>query len=342
MARALPKLRGVSFQAEDEMAAIGAVIGASYAGVKAMTATAGPGLSLMTEFMGYSSMTEIPCVIVDAQRGGPSTGMPTKLEQADLNHALYGGHGDFPRIVVAPGSVEDAFYQIIHAFNLAERFQMPVIFLSDQSLSHRTETMLKPKAESISVHDRLKPTQEDLNNDYKRYKYTETGVSPMAVPGMKGGTYVAAGLEHDEYGHVDNPLESHVKMMPKRHRKLETLREEMDSLPRYGAEKADIGIIGWGSTEGAIREAVDRALANGIKVAAVHPKVLSPLPEKPLMDFISSVNKVVVAELNYTGQFFHYLKSRLGAQVILFNKYAGIPFTPGEIYGKLEEVASNG
>ncbi|MBI4307292.1 MAG: 2-oxoacid:acceptor oxidoreductase subunit alpha [Chloroflexi bacterium] len=341
MSKELPKLGGVSLQAEDEMAAIGMVIGASLAGVKAMTATSGPGLSLMTEFLGWASMSETPCVIVDSQRAGPSTGMPTKLEQADLNHALFAGHGDFPRIVVASGSVEDAFYRAIDAFNLAEKYQVPVIFLSDQSLSHRTESMLRPDTAQTRVEDRLKPTSEQLEN-YQRYAVTESGVSPMSVPGMKGGTYVAPGLEHDEKGHVDKPLQSHLVMMPKRSRKLDAAQRDLPPLQRYGPADAKIGVIGWGSTEGVIQEAVDRALACGYKVAAMHPKVLSPLPEDSLKRFIDSVDHVIVPEVNYSGQFARYLRSVFGSDIVRLNKYGGLPFTPGEIYQKIEEVVNYG
>jgi 2-oxoglutarate ferredoxin oxidoreductase subunit alpha len=339
MARTLPRIGGTCLQAEDEIAAIGSVAGASFAGVKAMTATSGPGLSLMTEFMGWAGMAEVPCVIVDAQRAGPSTGMPTKLEQADLNHALFGGHGDFPRIVVAAGSVEDAFWQTVNAFNLAEEYQAPVIFLSDQSLSHRTESWLKPDTRRVVVVDRQKPSPVELQNGYQRFRLTETGISPMAVPGMRGGMYVAPGLEHDERGQVDTPLESHARMMPKRFKKLEVLKEALGSPPVYGDRNPRIGVVGWGSTEGAIQEAVERAVAKGIRVAAMHPKVLHPMPERHLGRFISSVGKVIVPELNYTGQFARYLRSIFGCEVIGLNNYSGLPFTAGEILQKIEEVA---
>jgi len=342
MARELPKVGGISLQAEDEMASIGSVVGASFAGTKAMTATSGPGFSLMTEFMGLSGMAEIPCVIVDAQRSGPSTGMPTKLEQGDLNHALYSGHGDYPRIVIAPGSVEDCFYQIVSAFNMAELYQLPVIFLSDQSLSHRTESLSKPDLSKIKVIDRIKPSPEELNG-YQRYAITDTGISPMTIPGQKGGMYVATGLEHNESGHVsDNPMEAHERMHPKRFRKLETASNNLPPVPRYGAEDAKVGLIGWGSTQGVIQEAVDRALEHGFKVAAIHPKVLAPLPIKDLEAFVSSVEKVIIPEVNYTGQFANYLQSALEVKPIRLNKYGGLPFTPAEIYRKIEEVINHG
>ena len=340
MASQLPRFGGVCLQAEDEMASIGSVIGASYAGAKAMTATSGPGFSLMTELMGLSSMAEIPIVIVNAQRSGPSTGMPTKLEQSDLFQALYGGHGDFPRIVLAPASVQNCFRVTVLAFGLAEKYQCPVILLSDQSLSHRTETIREVDTDVFPVVDRIRPNGTNPE-DYLRYQITDNGVSPMAVPGLDPHTYVAPGLEHDERGHPRLTPDTHEMMTAKRFRKLEAARLETDNAelcPRYGAEHADIGIIGWGATQGSIREAVDRALADGLKVAAMHPRVLNPLPEERLEEFIASVDRVLVPEVNYQGQFAHHLTATLGVKPIRFNKIGGLPFTPGEIYSKIQEV----
>ncbi len=342
MARELPKLGGVALQAEDEMAAIASVIGASYGGVKAMTATSGPGFSLMVELLGLASMTETPIVIVDAQRSGPSTGMPTKLEQSDLFHALYAGHGDFPRFVVAPGSVEDCFGVTVLAFNLAEKYQCPVILLSDQSLSHRTETVERPDIDQLKVEDRLRPNGVEPG-DYLRYKLTESGVSPMAMPGKDRHPYVSAGLEHDERGHPQLSPWLHEQMTAKRFRKLENAQLEIDTpewCPRYGSPDADLGIISWGATEGSVREAVDRARDQGHKVAALHPRVLNPLPRQQITNFVNSVNKVIIAEVNYQGQFAHHLAAILGIRAERLNKIGGLPFTPGEIMAKIEEVAS--
>lgn len=340
MASQLPRFGGVCLQAEDEMAALASVIGASYAGTKAMTATSGPGFSLMTELLGLASMAEIPIVIVDAQRSGPSTGMPTKLEQGDLFQALYGGHGDFPRIVLAPASVRNCLRVSVLAFGLAERYQCPVILLSDQSLSHRTETIERVDIDVLPVVERLRP--DGVNpEDYLRYQITDNGVSPMATPGLDPHTYVAPGLEHDERGHPRLTPEVHEKMTEKRFRKLAFARLEIDNpelCPRYGADQADLGIIGWGATQGSIREAVDRALAAGLSVAAMHPRVLNPLPEERLREFMSSVKHVLVPEINYQGQFAHHLAANLGVRPIRFNKIGGLPFTPGEIYSKIEEV----
>jgi 2-oxoglutarate ferredoxin oxidoreductase subunit alpha len=343
MASQLPRFGGVCLQAEDEMAAIASVIGASYAGTKAMTATSGPGFSLMTELLGLASMAEIPIVIVNAQRSGPSTGMPTKLEQSDLFHALYGGHGDLPRIVLAPASVQNCFRVSVLAFGLAEKYQCPVILLSDQSLSHRTETISAVDTDVFPVAERVRPNGTDPEH-YLRYDITDNGVSPMAIPGLDPHTYVAPGLEHDERGHPRLSPEIHEAMTAKRFRKLEAARKETDNeelCPRYGPEKADLGIIGWGATQGSIREAVDRALAEGLQVAAMHPRVLNPLPVQRLGEFVSSVKHVLVPEVNYQGQFAHHLAATLGIRPLRLNKISGLPFTPGEIHGKIKEVLAH-
>ena len=344
MARELPKVGGICLQSEDEMAALGSCIGASYGGVKAMTATSGPGFSLMTELLGLSSMTEIPVVLVDAQRSGPSTGLPTRLEQSDLFAALYGGHGDFPRIVIAPASVEDCLYRTVYAFNLAEKYQMPVILLSDQSLSHRTQTIEMPELSRLKIVNRLQPSDGRDGEKYARYALTETGVSPAAIPGIFAHPYVAPGLEHDQYGHPDLSPQVHEAMTEKRFRKLATLAKEIDTpdwAPRYGHPHPELGIIGWGASEGAIREAVGRALEKGYKVAALHPRILNPLPRTQLERFIASVRWVLVPEANYQGQFAHHLAAQLGVQPIRLNKIGGVPFTPGEIVQRIEEVMSH-
>ncbi len=341
MARELPKLGGIFLQGEDEMASLASCLGASFTGTKAMTATSGPGFSLMTELMGLASMAEIPVVIVDAQRAGPSTGMPTKLEQGDLYHALFAGHGDFPRIVVAPGSVQDCLFEIVDAFNMAEQYQMPVIFLSDQSLSHRTESLQMPDLSPLTVVDRARPQGGDPE-PYWRFRETESGVSPVALPGMDvEGAYVAPGLEHGESGHPSQEPAVHELMTQKRFRKLTTLQSELGPVPRYGSDNPKVGIIGWGATEGAIREAVDRALAAGYEVAALHPRVLNPLPEKELGAFIDSVEHVIVPEVNYQGQMAHHLAATFGFKPIPLNKYGGLPFMPGEIFRKVEEVLNH-
>ncbi len=351
LAKELPQVGGTFLQAEDEIAALAAVLGASFGGARAMTATSGPGFSLMTELIGYASMAEIPAVIVDAQRAGPSTGMPTKMEQSDLSFALNAGHGDTPRMIVAPADVADCYRLIILAFNMAERFQMPVLFLTDQSLTARVESVDRSVFKVLEIQERLQDsahgasanghsaTSEEAAHSFARYAYTASGISPMNAPGSGAVAYVATGLEHNELGHPDYEPEDHTAMMEKRFRKLDTAAEELLKPQRYGDEDATIGVIGWGSTEGTIQEAVDRARANGYKVASLHPRILSPLPDRTIRDFIRSVKSVIVPECNYTGQLANLLGAKYGLQAIRVNKFGGIPFTAGEILRAIEEVS---
>ena len=338
LSRELPRFGGAVVQAEDEIAALSMVLGASYGGVKAMTATSGPGFSLMQELIGLASMAEMPCVIVDVQRAGPSTGMPTKTEQSDLQMALYGSHGEAFRIVMGLTSVEDSFYGIIRAFNYAVRCQCPVIVLSDQYLGHRTATIPKPDITRVLIEDRKKPSAEELKN-YKRYLMTETGVSPMAIPGEKGGLFTATGLEHDESGDPNFEPKNHQEMQEKRRRKLRLVSKGSDLFRTYGAENPDVGIVGWGSSEGAIREVVDLGARAGIKVGAFHTKLLNPLPEREIGEFVGSCKRVVVPELNLEGQFARVLRAKFQKELISVNKVTGLPFTPKELLDRIDDIS---
>ena len=336
----LPGFGGNVVQAEDEIAALSSCLGASFAGVKSMTATSGPGLCLMSELIGLASMSEIPIVIVDVQRSGPGTGMPTKTEQSDLMYAIHGTAGEAPRIVIAPTSIEDCFYQAINAFNLAERYQMPVILLSDQSMAYRTQSLDIPEAHALQVETRAKANGNG-SGAFMRYRVTDTGVSPTMVPGMENGMYVATGLEHDELGAPNYTPENREKMMAKRYRKLETLADELD---RNGngifnqADGAKIGVIGWGSTEGPILEAIERARKeDGKKVAHFHPKVLMPLAMRKVEAFLKPLDKIIVFEENHTAQFSKYLRSHFPIQPIEVTKCTGLPFSGDEVYEALKE-----
>ena len=330
-------------QTEDEISAIGVVLGASFAGKKAMTATSGPGFSLMTEMMGLAVAAEIPAVIVDVQRVGPSTGMPTKTEQGDLYLAVYGGHGNCPRIVMALTSVEDCFYGIMRAFNLAEQFQMPVVVLSDQYLGHRKATVPVPDLSKVPVIERRKPAKEELLGGYKRYRFTPDFVSPMSVPGMEGGGYVAEGLEHDETGYpAASNHENHLRTTQKRYGKFHAVETIANDLVRiYGEPHPEIGIIGWGSSEGVIREAVQMALDRGYSVGALHPKILYPQPLARLTEFMQGTKAIIIPEVNFTGQFATLLRKRFAYDFIQLNKCIGLPFTPKEIFDKVEEVVTH-
>ncbi len=328
LAGRLPKFGGVAIQTEDEIAALASVLGASFAGKKAMTATSGPGLSLMAELVGLAGMAEIPAVIIDAQRSGPSTGMPTKTEQSDLNHALYGGHGEAPRVVMAPTSVEDCFQVIVEAFNAAECFQVPVIVLSDQSLSHRLETVRRPDFTAIEVVDRERP-DTGQNGSYRRYELRPDGVSPMSVPGARGA-YVSTGIEHDEAGNPHYEPELHEAMMAKRFRKLEPLARE-GRITITGSEQADVGLLGWGSTEGAAQEAAQICLDRGLKVSTCYPRTLAPLPVGRIAEWARGMDRIVVPELNVTGQFARLVRSDVGIEVSSLRKASGLPFTAQQI-----------
>lgn len=337
MAQELPRRGGAMIQTEDEIAALALVLGASFAGQKAMTATSGPGLSLMVELIGLASMAEIPAVIVDVQRGGPSTGMPTKTENADLNLAVYGAHGDAPRIVIAPGTIEECFYLTVRAFDLAERYQSPVILLSDQFLAQSTQSIPFPVVEGLKVGERKRPDGTD-GGTYQRYALTEDGISPMAIPGLDLSYYTLTGLEHDEYGHPNISPWYHTKMTEKRFRKYRQLSQEKGWAVRYGHEEPEVGIITWGSATGPVREAVEKAVAQGQRVAQLHVRLLHPLPVGEILNFVKPLRQVVVAELNFSGQLAHLIAAETGIQAERWNKYTGLPFSPEEIFEALEQV----
>ncbi|MFN2443251.1 MAG: 2-oxoacid:acceptor oxidoreductase subunit alpha [Thermoanaerobaculia bacterium] len=304
----MPKIGGTVVQTEDELSAIGAIIGGSFAGVKSMTATSGPGLSLMAEMLGLASIAEIPIVILNVQRGGPSTGNPTKSEQADLSHAIYASHGDTPRVVIAPSDVEDCFHATVDAFNIAEEFQIPVIILSDQLIGPRRETLDIATLEH-EVRDRLLPKDEAVEGGYRRYADTPNGVSPMAVPGLRHGIYQTNGLEHNEQGRPSSMYETHEHMNEKRYRKFAAIGERYHFSRRYGPEKAKVGVVCWGSSKGAVKEAVTAANARGESVSAFVPQMIHPFPVKDFEAFRASVDRLLIIELSYGAQFYTYLRT---------------------------------
>ena len=344
----LPKTGGHALQAEDELAAIGMVLGASYAGSKALTATSGPGFSLMIEMLGLAAMAELPCVIVDAQRAGPSTGMPTRHEQGDLYQAAFAGHGECPRIVLAPTSVGDAFYQTVNAFNLAEKYQTPVILLGDTLLNVRSESIPRPNLDDVEVVDRLLFSQNgngaaasgSVNGEYNRYVLTDNGVSPMSIPGQAGGQYIATGLEHNEEGLHRYDEATHTIMTQKRFRKLERAALEAPAPDRYGDPTADVGILTWGSTVGSVIEAIRAAELEGLSLDMLAPKMLMPLPDAQLRPFIESKRLILIPEVNYTGQFANMIASQYAREFVRINIFSGMPFRVDRLLEKIrEEVA---
>ncbi|NDB28179.1 2-oxoacid:acceptor oxidoreductase subunit alpha [archaeon] len=302
-------------QAEDELAAINMVIGASYAGARAMTASSGPGISLMAESFGYASMTETPIVVVNSMRGGPSTGIPTKMEQADLNSMIHLSHGEAPRIILAPRNIREAFDITVRAFNLADIYQIPVIILSDFSLSERTEN-LEPFDLSVKV-ERGKIWKEPTDEypTFARYKDTEDGIAPRAFPGTKDAQYILVGAEHDEESHslsgnrcgLPESWEVRDKMIKRRYRKFELIKKELNGPDIYG-DFNEFTLICWGSIEGAVREAADRLNESGEKFNVVSFADIYPLSVDKIIPVLEKVQKSIMIEVNYTGQFENLLK----------------------------------
>jgi 2-oxoglutarate ferredoxin oxidoreductase subunit alpha len=299
--RELPKYGGTFVQCEDEIASISMAIGASFAGRVAITGSSGPGISLKTEALGWAVMAEIPLIICDVQRGGPSTGMPTSVEQSDLNIACFGGHGDSPRVVLAPASVEDCFYIAIEAVNIARKYNVPVLILSDQAIATRIEAFTEPNLEQVCQD--ISPDFTPVP-DHKAYDLSAPdGIAPRVVPGTRSlsGRYsIATGLEHDEFGHPTGSPKLHMQMSAKRRKKLQALGAALPTPKVYGPPEGNILLVGWGSTQGPIQEAVDRARAAGDSVSSLHIKNLNPLPPG-LENIFSGFNHILVVEMNDEG-----------------------------------------
>jgi 2-oxoglutarate/2-oxoacid ferredoxin oxidoreductase subunit alpha len=339
----LPKYGGLFVQAEDELAAIAMTCGAAYAGFVALTGTSGPGLSLKTEALGWAVMAEMPVIIVDVQRGGPSTGLPTNVEQSDLNIACYGSHGDAPRIVIAPASVKDCFYTTIEAVRLATQYSCPVIVLTDQALATRVEAWEMPDLRNVVTEFSLK--LDPRGPDYKPYEDTADGIARHAPPGtrMLDGRYpVVTGLEHDEAGHPASRPANHVMMTAKRRRKLKLLAERLPRPAVFGPARGKVLLVGWGSTQGPIREAVERARAAGDSVSALHLRYLMPLAPG-IEEILNGFEHVFVVELNDEGLYgYGQLGGLLRARsrhpdIRGINKTDGLPFRVREI---LDQVAA--
>ncbi len=339
LGREIWKYGGTMVQAEDEIAGIGAVVGASFAGKKAMTATSGPGMSLKSEILGLATIAELPLVCVNVQRGGPSTGMPTKSEQADLYQACFSAHGDAVRPVLSPTSVKDTFYLTVEAFNIAEEYQTPVILLSDQEIAQRKETMILPDTSGIEVKDRRRPTEVELK-DYQRFKITDSKVSPISQPGMEGGNYLASGIEHTEAGAPTASGEAHARMNDKRIHKLDPLKKRRDLFIVEGDEKAPVALVAWGSVAGVVREAHRIVVDKGIQAKLLIPKLLYPVAEEVYQDFFQGVQAGLVVEQSHQGQLFHILRMYvdLPANVWPFKRSGSNPILPGAVRGRLERL----
>jgi 2-oxoglutarate ferredoxin oxidoreductase subunit alpha len=349
--KTLPQFGGTVVQTEDEIAAISMVIGANYGGVRALTASAGPGLSLMTEAMGLSGMTETPAVIVNTQRGGPSTGLPTKQEQSDLNAMIYSTHGEIPKIVIAPSTAEECFYDTIQAFNLADRYQCPVIILSDLAVSLGKQTVEPLDYDRIAI-DRGKLITdaeglEPLENSqlFKRYAMTEDGISPRVLPGVKNGLHHVTGVEHDETGRPSENARNRKAMMEKRLRKLaEGIHFQDPVYTDIRHDQPDLLLVGINSTRGVIQEGMERLEADGVKVNHLHIRQVLPFPMGEVEPLVRQAKRVIVVENNATGQLANLLKLYVGGgeKILRVGKYDGNPFLPAEIYNQCKELLVHG
>jgi 2-oxoglutarate ferredoxin oxidoreductase subunit alpha len=320
-------------QAEDEIAAINMAIGASYAGIRSLTATSGGGFSLMVEAFGLAGISETPLVVVEAQRPGPATGLPTRTEQADLLFVLHASQDEFPRLILAPGSAREAFYQTIRSFDLAERYQVPVILLTDQFLADSYYTEKKFDISKVKVNRYLLSEREAAGaTEYKRYQITESGISPRAVPSASEFEVVADGHEHDESGHITEDASLRKEMVEKRFRKLTGMAKEISPPTQMGDQEADLLLVGWGSTYGPMAEAVEMLNGDGVPVRGLHLSELWPFPRESASKALQGVKKWVVVESNYTGQLARLIQMELQEKPDgLITKYTGRPFMPEEI-----------
>jgi 2-oxoglutarate ferredoxin oxidoreductase subunit alpha len=327
-------------QAEDEIAAMNMTLGASFAGVRAMTATSGGGFALMVEGLSLAAMTETPVVIGLGMRPGPATGLPTRTEQAELQFALYTAHGEFPRVILAPGTPEQAFFLTNKAFDLAEKYQVPVFIVFDQYLADTQWTGLGLDLKKLVYKDyRLRSDALAKIAEYKRYTYTDTGITPLAVPGESKHVVVADSDEHDEEGHIDEDAGTRMRMVEKRLlKKMPLINEEILPPLLYGHQKPEIVLVGWGSTYGVIKEVVDR-LSKDKAVAMLHFSELYPFPGTGSFDYLSllrNARKTICIENNATGQFERLMRAETGFEFSArIHRYDGRPFTVDGLTGEL-------
>jgi 2-oxoglutarate ferredoxin oxidoreductase subunit alpha len=334
----LPRVGGKFIQMEDEIAAMGAIIGASLTGAKSMTATSGPGFSLKQENIGYACITEVPCVVVNVMRGGPSTGLPTLPSQSDVMQARWGTHGDHPIIAVCPQSVDETFHLTVQAFNLTEKYRIPVVILLDEIVGHTSEKIVIPPASDLTLVERKTPT--DTPQEHLPYRHTESDIPEMASFGT-GYRFHVTGLCHDETGFPTNDTVEINKMLQRINRKMERYRDEIVDVEGFELDDAEIGIFAYGSCARSARRAMSMAREKGLKVGLLRPKVLWPFPDKEVRAMAEKVHTIIVPEMNL-GQMAHEVEWAVanGAKVERVNLVSGEPISPMMIMAKIEEVAS--
>jgi len=328
-------------QAEDEISAINMALGASFTGVRAMTATSGGGFSLMAEGLSLAGMTETPIVIVIAQRPGPATGFPTRTEQGELEFVIHAGHGEFPRAVFAPGNVEQAFYLTSRAFNLAEKYQIPVIILSDQYLSDSYFTVERFDTSSIKIERGrfYEESDADRRGEYHRHLITDSGISPRLFPGQKLGLVITDSDEHTEDGHITELAEARIRNVKKRLKKLELLKKEIQPPFSYGPVEADTLLIGWGSTFGALKEATEILNSNGSRARMMHFNEIWPFPCEAVTEEMDRSRFSVVVESNATGQMAHLIRAETGFEIdAKILRFDGRPISSSYILKEFNKV----
>lgn len=333
----LPQRGGVFIQMEDEIASIGAIIGASLTGAKSMTATSGPGFSLMQENLGYAIMAEVPCVIVNVMRGGPSTGLPTLPAQGDIMQARWGTHGDHQIIALAPFSVRETFDLTIRAFNLAEKYRTPVILLFDEIIGHVNEKVIFPDAEELEIFDRIKP--DESPDKYLPYKHTSDKVPPMADFGS-GYRFHVTGLAHDETGFPTNNQAEINKLLYRLNDKITSYRDDIVEVDEYLLDDAEIGIISYGSSARSARHAIKLAREAGIKAGLLRLKTIWPFADKEIKALSEKVKVLLVVEMNL-GQIAHEVEWIVAGKCPVFreNRIDGDPINPIQILEKIKELA---
>ena len=334
----LPAFGGLAVQAEDELSAVNLAIGAAMTGARSMTASSGPGIALMQEGISHAGAAEIPLVIVDCQRSGPSTGMPTRPEQGDIGMLAHGSTGDFPRVVLAPGDATDCFSLAIAATNLAQEFQGPVYIALDQALGQDSATSepFDLATATTTIGKRLSAAEVEGLSELRRYVVTDDGISPWAAPGTPGGMSLMTGNEHNEWGLVSAAPANRVRMMDKRGRKLDAIRDRLPAGREWGDPAAPIGLLGVGMTTGVISEAAERLAVAGVPVACLQPRTVWPVPEQTV-EFIRSHARVYVVEHNAEGQMAQLLAAAGAPREALRSvlKYDGTPFRPGELVSRI-------
>lgn len=348
-------------QTEDEISAITMATGGALAGTRASTSTSGPGFSLMAEGTGWAGMNEVPVVITLYSRGGPATGLPTRTEQGDLEFALHAGHGEFPRIVLCSGDMEECFYDTIKAFNYAEMFQLPVIHMVDKAMANSQITIHPPDPRLIPIRrgklitsaPRVSPSLKTAGTSaerYKRFAFTEDGISPRAVLGVEGRTFWNTGDEHNEFGHIEEDPDNRIRMMDKRMKKLETAASEIPDNEKFNyfsssenkLDDHDVVIVSWGSSKGAILDAMEPLSNDGINASFLQIRLASPFPTEIVKRYLSQARLVIDVEQNYSGQ----MASLIGEKTF-FNiknkilKYNGRPITQDEIYRSIKQVVAS-